>query len=79
MDVCISPHLPRSQVIEIKALSIRKNFFHQSDIDVEEKILFRVELKATFSRAVQIPMTKANSFLRIFEAIPGTLKHFETL
>ena len=37
---CISPHLPRLQVIEIE---VRKNFDHQSGIDVEEKILFRVE------------------------------------
>ena len=43
LDVCISPHLPRFQVIEIEALSILKNFYHQSGIDVEEKILFRVE------------------------------------
>ena len=42
-DVCISPHLPRFQVIEIEALSIRKNFDHQSGINVEEKILFREE------------------------------------
>ena len=41
--VCISPHLPRFQVIEFEALSIRKNFDYQSGIDVEEKILFRVE------------------------------------
>ena len=32
--------LPRLQVIEIE---VRKNFDHQSGIDVEEKILFRVE------------------------------------
>ena len=32
--------LPRLQVIEI---GLRKNFDHQSGIDVEEKILFRVE------------------------------------
>ena len=45
LDVCISPHLPRFQVIEIEALSIQKNvtFYHQSGIDVEEKILFLVE------------------------------------
>ena len=30
-------------------------------------------------KAVQIPMTKADSFLRIFEAIPGILKRSETL
>ena len=35
--VCISPHLPQFQVIEIEALPILKG------IDVEEKILFRVE------------------------------------
>ena len=35
--------LPRFQVIEIEALSIRENCYHQSGIDVEEKILFRVE------------------------------------
>ena len=33
----------RFQVIEIEVLSIWKNFDHQSGIDVEEKILFRVE------------------------------------
>ena len=32
--------LPRLQVIEIE---VRKNFDHQSGIDNEEKILFRVE------------------------------------
>ena len=32
--------LPRIQVIEIE---FRKNFDHQSSIDVEEKILFHVE------------------------------------
>jgi len=37
------PHLPRFQLIGIEALSIRKNFDHQSGIDVEEKILSRVE------------------------------------
>ena len=30
-------------------------------------------------KVVQIPMTKADLFLRIFEAIPGTLKRFETI
>ena len=35
--VCIPPLLPRFQVIEIEALSIRKNFDYQSGIDVEEK------------------------------------------
>ena len=43
LDVCIAPHLPRFQVIEIEALSILNNFYHQSGVDVEEKILFRVE------------------------------------
>ena len=28
-------------------------------------------------KVVQIPMTKADLFLGIFEAIPGTLKRFE--
>ena len=41
----ISPHLPRFQVIEIEAVSILNNYYYQSGIDVEEKIL------ATFSRA----------------------------
>ena len=36
----ITAFLPRLQVIEIE---VRKNFDHQSGIDVEEKILFRVE------------------------------------
>ena len=35
--------LPQFQVIEIEALSIRENCYHQSGIDVKEKILFRVE------------------------------------
>ena len=38
MDVSISPHLPQFQVIEIEALSIRKNFYHQTGIDAEKKI-----------------------------------------
>ena len=29
-EVCILPHLPRFQVSEIEALSIRKNFDHQA-------------------------------------------------
>ena len=36
-------HLPRFQVIEIEALPILKDFYHRSGIDVEEKILFRIE------------------------------------
>ena len=45
LDVCISPYLPRFQVPEIKieALSISKNFYHQSGMDVEAKISFCVE------------------------------------
>jgi len=42
MYVCISTHLPRFQEVEIEALSSRKNL-DQSGIDVEEKLLFRVE------------------------------------
>ena len=34
LDVCRSPHLARFQVIEVEALSIRKNFGHLSGIDV---------------------------------------------
>ena len=88
LDVSLSPYLPRFEVIKIEALSIQKNFYHQSGIDAEEKILFRVELrKPRFRRrrvwkqvkVVQIPLTKTDLFLRIFEAIPGTLKRFETL
>ena len=30
-------------------------------------------------KVVQIPMIKADLFLRIFESIPGTWKRFETL
>ena len=45
---------------------------------MEEKILFRVE-SHIFAAEEQIPMTEADFFLRIFEAIPGTLKRFETL
>ena len=44
---------------------------------MEEKILFRVE-SHIFAAEEQIPMTEADFFLRIFEAIPGTLKLFET-
>ena len=77
---CISPRFP---VIEIKALSILKNFHHQSGIDVEEKILFRVEshvfVGEEFESKNFLPITKADLFLRIFEAYPGTLKRFETL
>ena len=37
-------------------------------------------LKASQVKVIQIPMPiKADLFLGIFEAIPGTLKHFETL
>ena len=45
LDIFKPPHLPRFQVIENEAFSIRKNvtFYHQSGIDVEEKILFLVE------------------------------------
>ena len=43
MDGWISLHFPRFQVIKIEALSIRKNFDHQSGINVEGKILFREE------------------------------------
>ena len=35
LDVSISPYLPGFQAIEIEALSIRKNFYHQSGMDVE--------------------------------------------
>ena len=35
MSVCISLHLPRSQVIEIEALLIWKDFDHQRGIDVD--------------------------------------------
>ena len=59
--------LPRFQAIKIEALSI------------EEKIMFRVEshifagesLKE--SEVVKIPKTTADLYLRIFEAILGTL------
>ena len=63
-----------------------ENLRHQSGIDVEEKIPFRVESHVFAGeefeikgKVVQIPMTKADLFLRIFEAYPGTLKCFETL
>ena len=36
-------YTPVFTVIEIEALSIRKNFDHRSGIDVEDKILFRVD------------------------------------
>jgi len=72
--------MARFKVIESEGLSIWKNFDHQSGIDVKGKLLFRVE-SHVFAGAeiVQIPMTKADLFLRIFEAIPGTLKLFQTL
>ena len=64
----------------------KENLHHQSGIDVEEKILFRVESHVFIgeefesrSRLYKIPMTKADLFFRIFEAYPGTLKCFETL
>ena len=79
----ISLHLPRFQVIEIESLSIRKNvtFYHQSGIDVEEKNLVTCKKPRFRGRRVwkQISVTKADLFLRILEAIPGTLRHFETL
>jgi len=34
------------------------------------------EFESKLSRGVPIPMTKADLFLTIFEAIPGTLKPF---
>ena len=43
MYVSISLHWPRFQVMEMEVLSIRKNFDHQSGIDVEEKMMFRIE------------------------------------
>ena len=75
---CILPHLPRFKVIEIEALSIRNDFDHQSGIDVEEKILFRVERHALAGEGFEIkwrffPTIKADFFLRISEAIPRTL------
>ena len=56
LDVCtcILPHLPRFQVIQIEALSIRNNFDHQSGIDVGEKILFRVERHAHAGEGFEI-------------------------
>ena len=47
--MCISLHLPRFQVIEIEAPSIRKNLDHQSGIDRCGRKSFFV-LKSTFSR-----------------------------
>ena len=58
------------------ALSTVKNFDHQSVIDVEGKILLRVERQV---KIVQILMTKADLFLRISEEIPGTLNRFQSL
>ena len=71
--------LPRLQVIKME---LRNNFDHQSGIDVEEKILFRVAREPHFCgrkvwkqvKVVQIPTTKADLSLRIFVAVPGTLK-----
>ena len=51
LDVCIRSHLPLFQVIEIEALSIRKNLDHQSGIDRcgrDNPVSCR---KPTFSRA----------------------------
>ena len=43
LGVCISPHLPPLQAVEVEALPIWKNVYHESGIDVEEKTLFLVE------------------------------------
>ena len=61
LDVCISPRLPRFQVIEIDALSIRKNLDHQSGIDRygrENPVSCR---KATFSRAKSLKASEGYS------------------
>ena len=74
--------LPPLQVIKIE---VQKNFDHQSGIDMEEKILFRLEShifppKSERAKSLKAcegctnPIPKADLFLRIFEAIPGTLK-----
>ena len=79
LDVNIAPHLPRFQVIEIEALSFRKNLtIEMVSNDMEEKILFRVEShvfagEEVESKVIQIPMTKANLFLRIFDFAAITL------
>ena len=75
----LSPHLPPFQVIKNEALSIRKNFDHQWFRCGREN-QFRVKSHVVWKqvKVVQFPMTNADLFLRIFEAIPGTLKRFET-
>ena len=83
VDVCISPHLPWFQVIEIKALSIRKNvtFYHQSGIDVEEKILFHVESHVFTGEESEskLPWLKPicfSEYLKQFLELWDTLKAF---
>ena len=56
--VCISPHLPRFQVIEIEALSILKNL----GIDVGEKILFRVESHVFAGKSLKVSGGCTNSY-----------------
>ena len=81
LDVDIAQHLPQFQVIKIEALSIWKNLAHQCGIDRcgrENPVLCR---KPCFYRQkggkqvkdVQIPMTKADLFLRIFDFAAITL------
>ena len=70
-----TPHLPRFQVIEIKALSIRKNLDHGSGIDrcgirVESHVFAGEEFEG---KVIQIPMTKVDLFLRIFDFAAITL------
>ena len=86
LNVCKSPYLPRFQVIEIEALSIRKNV--TSTIKVvslwKGKSCFEgEEFEGKFAGEEfksKFPLlNKANLFPRIFEAIPGTLIRFETL
>ena len=55
-----TPHLPRFQVIEIEALLILRNFDHRSGIDVEEKILFRVESHVFAARSLKVNESCAN-------------------
>ena len=70
MYVCISPLLPRFQVIEIEAISC----FVQKATVSRAKML-----KASEGCTNSHDLYKADLFLRIFEPISGTLKRFETL
>ena len=81
-----SIHQHRFQVIKIKVLLIWKNFHRQSGIDVEEKILFRVESHVfagkKFESKYKFPWLKIlkpicfSEYLQQFLELWNTLKPF---